>query len=99
MAVCLAVAVVPGVASASIPVGKMAQGLAISPDGTRAYVANSHANTVSVIDTNTRTVTATVPVGLYPLGVAFTPDSARAYVTNQDDHTVSVIDTATRGWL
>jgi YVTN family beta-propeller protein len=95
----LAVTVVPGVASAApnavIPVGRLAQGLAISPDGTRAAVANSNDNTVSVIDTQTRAVTATVPVGLYPLGVAFTPDSSRVYVTNRDAHTVSVIDMET----
>lgn len=95
----LAVAVVPGVASAApntvIPVGRLAQGLAISPDGARAVVANSNDNTVSVIDTRTRTITATVPVGLYPLGVAFAPDGSRVYVANRDAHTVSVLDTAT----
>ena len=99
LAACLAVTVVPGVASAApnavIGVGRLAQGLAIGPDGTRAAVANSNDNTVSVIDTQTRAVTATVPVGLYPLGVAFGPDSSRVYVTNRDAHTVSVIDTAT----
>jgi YVTN family beta-propeller protein len=47
--------------------------VAITPDGTRAYVANSGAgigNTVSVIDTGSNTVSATIPVGLLPLGVA-----------------------------
>ena len=37
--------------------------LAVTPDGTKIYVANSGANTVSVINTTTDTVIATVPVG------------------------------------
>lgn len=34
-----------------------------SPDGSRAYVTSSHLDTVSVIDTATKTVVATIPVG------------------------------------
>jgi YVTN family beta-propeller protein len=68
---------------------------AITPDGTRAYVANFN-NTVSVIDTSTNMVVATItiPVGSYPLGVAITADGTRAYVANSSG-TVSVIATAT----
>ena len=40
------------------------------------------ANTVSVIDTATNTVTATIPVGAGPLGVAVTPDGSKVYVAN-----------------
>ncbi|PYX60268.1 MAG: hypothetical protein DMG76_03360, partial [Acidobacteria bacterium] len=71
-------------------------GVAITPDGTRAYVTiNFPNNVVAVIDTATNTVLATIPVGVGPIGVAITPDGARAYVTNDDSNTVSVIDTAT----
>ena len=70
--------------------------MAITPDGTRAYVTNRRRDTVSVIDTATNTVIGTpIPVGNSPVGVAVTPDGTRAYVTNQLDDTVSVIDTAT----
>jgi YVTN family beta-propeller protein len=69
--------------------------VAITPDGTHAYVANSFSNTVSVIDTATNTVVATVPVGFSPFGVAITPDGTHAYVTNGNSKSVSVIDTAT----
>ena len=69
--------------------------MAVTPDGTRAYVTNSGGDTVSVIDTATNTVTATIPVGDSPVGVAVTPDGTRVYVTNADRDTVSVIDTAT----
>ncbi len=69
--------------------------IAISPDGTRAYVSNEDLDTISVIDTATRTVVATIPVGDSPRGVAFTPDGTRAYVANILSNTVSVIDVAT----
>ena len=81
---------------ATIAVGQTPFGVAITPDGTRAYVTNQNSNTVSVIDTATNTVVATIPVGLRPAGVAITPDGTRAYVANVcRDNTVSVIDTAT----
>src|SRR5256885_2255641 len=81
---------------ATIPVGLAPLGVAITPDGTRAYVANG-SNIVSVIDTATNTVVATIPVGVEagPVGVAITPDGTRAYVANILSNTVSVIDTAT----
>ncbi len=79
----------------SIPVGNQPYGIAVSPDGTRAYVGNNVSNTVSVIDTATNRVLTNIPVGNGPRGVAFSPDGARAYVGNNVSNTVSVIDTAT----
>ncbi len=38
-------------------------GVAVTPDGSKVYVANENSNTVSVIATATNTVTATIPVG------------------------------------
>ena len=64
-------------------VGSGPYGVAVSPDGTKVYVANDNSNTVSVIDTATNTVTATVPVGSYPSGVAVSPDGTKVYVANQ----------------
>ena len=61
---------------------------------TKAYVAQPGANTVTVIDTATGTVTATLPVGAAPTRVAVTRDGSRAYVTNRDSDSISVIDTA-----
>ena len=66
---------------ATIPVGGQPWAVAVSPDGTRAYVTNRE-GTVSVIDTATNTVTATIPVGPTAFGVAVSPDGTRAYVTN-----------------
>ncbi|HEY2054808.1 MAG TPA: PKD domain-containing protein, partial [Solirubrobacterales bacterium] len=58
------------------------------------YVANEADNTVSVINTNSDTVTANLAVGSLPQAVAISPDGSTAYVTNQGSGTVSVIDTA-----
>ncbi|MFD5428331.1 beta-propeller fold lactonase family protein, partial [Streptomyces sp. NPDC127084] len=71
------------------------QVVAVSPDGTRAYVTNLSSNSVSVIDTATNTVSATIAAVGTPFGVAVSPDGTRIYVTNVGANTVSVIDTAT----
>ena len=78
---------------ATIPVGNIPHGVAITPDGTQAYVANNGDGTVSVIATATNTV-AGLP---NPFAVAITPDGTQAYVTNgYTTNTVSVIKTANR---
>ena len=82
----------------TIGVGDGPFSVAVSPDGTRAYIANVGSDTVSVIDTTTNppAVQGTpIGVGDYPVGVAVSPDSTRAYVTNYLSDTVSVIDTTT----
>lgn len=77
----------------TITVGQSPWGVAITPDGKRAYVANL-SDTISVIDTRTNTVINTIPDTDGPFGVAITPDGTRAYVSNAKG-TVSVVDTST----
>jgi YVTN family beta-propeller protein len=77
----------------TINVGDGPDGVAFSPDGSRAYVANAIDDTVSVIDTATGTVTGTIAVGNSPRDVAVNPVTNRAYVTNLLPGTVSVINT------
>ncbi len=79
---------------ATVGVGDSPVAVAITPDGTRAYVANSQSSSVSVIDTSSNTVVATVRVGNSPAGVAITPDGTRAYVANSNASSVSVIETS-----
>ena len=59
--------------TATVPVGSVPYGVAITSDGAYAYVTNAGASNVSVIDTATNTVTATVPVGSGPIGIAIRP--------------------------
>jgi YVTN family beta-propeller protein len=75
-----------------IDVGANPQGLAVTPDGKKLYVANMSSNTVSVIDLSTGAVTKTISVGNGPVDVAVTPDSRKAFVVNQLDRSVTVID-------
>src|SRR5665811_2105497 len=69
---------------ATVPVGSAPNGIAVTPDGKHAYVANFDSNTVSVIATSTNTVVATIPVGwgAAPGWVAITPDGKHVFVTS-----------------
>jgi len=58
----------------------------------KAYVASTTANTVTVIDTASKTTGATIPVGLAPVQIVFSKDATRAYVANSGENTVSVIN-------
>jgi len=64
--------------TAKISVGGGSQGVAVSPDGSKLYVANECDNTVSVIDAVTNMGTATITVGVNPVGVAITPDGSKS---------------------
>ena len=79
----------------TIRVGRRPLGVAFTPDGAFAYVANRGSNTVSVISTQSRSVVGRVHVGSYPSGVAVTPDGSHVYVTDQFADSVTVIETAT----
>lgn len=78
----------------TVSVGSAPHGIAVTPDGTKVYVANSGSNGVSIIDTSTDKVVATLNVGVYPWGVAVTPDGIKVYVANSGSNDVSVIDVA-----
>ncbi|MBA2946394.1 serine/threonine-protein kinase [Streptomyces himalayensis] len=79
----------------SIRVGGSPEGVAVSPNEDRAYVANESSGSVSVINTATNKVDSTIPVGRSPKGVAVSPNGDRVYVTNRRSGSVSVINTAT----
>ncbi len=66
-------------------------GMAMSPDGTRIYVANESGNSLSVIDVATRKVIRQIPLGEGPQNIALTPDGGLALVT--DFHSVRFVDT------
>src|ERR1039457_1801790 len=84
-----------------ISVGSEPNGVALSPDGTRAYVANTASGTVTVLSVDRTnpvygtSVLTTIPVGTEPYGVALTPGGRKLYVANARSNSVSVIDTAT----
>jgi len=63
-------------------------------DGSRAYVANSGAGTVSVISTLSNTVSKTIAVGTTPVSIAAAGDSSKVYVANRSSNNISVIRTS-----
>ncbi|MCE9624964.1 MAG: beta-propeller fold lactonase family protein, partial [Deltaproteobacteria bacterium] len=89
----------------TVGVGKFPRGLAVSPDGSKVYVANqgddtnSIASSISVIDTASNT--AGTPIETSSDGsaqtefVIFSPDGSKAYASNGGTDEVVVMDTAT----
>jgi YVTN family beta-propeller protein len=80
---------------ANVPVGRGAEGFALSPDETEIWVSNREAASVSVIDVGRREVVATMPVGDRPNRVTFTPDG-RHVVIPMGSGEAYVFDTGTR---
>ncbi|MFJ8160277.1 hypothetical protein ACIRBY_05035 [Streptomyces sp. NPDC096136] len=73
-------------------------GLALSPDGSRAYVGVNvpgRRGVLEVIDTAARKVTATVPAGRRPFDVDVALDGGEVYVTGHDSFDVTVVDAGT----
>jgi YVTN family beta-propeller protein len=85
---------------ATVPVGDEPNGVALRPDGRRAYVANTVSGTVTVLDVDLANgvanpaPVATVAVGTEPFALALAPNGTRLYVANARSNSVSVIDTA-----
>ncbi|MFB9324190.1 protein kinase domain-containing protein [Cryptosporangium minutisporangium] len=86
--------------AATVKVGDGPQGLVFAPNGRRAYVANSDARTVSVIDTEERRVVGTIPTRDQPQYLAMSPKGDRLYVSTHNDdgggNTVVVVDAVKR---
>jgi YVTN family beta-propeller protein len=83
---------------ATIPVGVGPVAVAVTPDGTRAYVINDDAVSVSVINTVTNSVLTTFSLVNASLlrAVAISPDGTRVYVAHmQNTALIGVLATIT----
>jgi len=71
-------------AGTPIPLGTggRAAGVAITPDGGTAFVAEELQGVVTPVDLVTRAVGAPIPVPAHPLGLVLTPDGSRLFVTH-----------------
>jgi YVTN family beta-propeller protein len=76
----------------TVDVGERPEAVAITPDGSIAYVVNAFSNDVYVLDAVTGTLITTIPVGSGPWAVDFTADGTIAYVAGSP---ISVIDVST----
>ncbi len=57
-----------------IPIGERLQGMAFSPDNRRLYVTNLNSDSISVIDTQSKTRIGEIPTGKGPVRIMVTPD-------------------------
>ena len=74
----------------------------ITPDGSRAYTANVHAGTLSVLDLVHHTLITTIPVSKIVQRITIQPDGRYVFTHDQDAPRIAVIDTATNkvsGWI
>lgn len=78
----------------TLTVGSTPIGIALTPDGSKAYVTNSASGTVSVIDTATRNVTSTIATGGQPQAIAVSPNGSQVFVADYLNGTYKVIATA-----
>lgn len=75
---------------------------AITPDGTKAYVAHQLDGTVTAVDLVAAAVRADLPIGVparalphHPLDVAVDPEGRHAFIANAAAEALAVIDVAT----
>jgi YVTN family beta-propeller protein len=76
----------------TIVVGAQPSEVTFSPDGKNAFVADTGAAAISIIDPNTKKVIKVIGVGANPVG-AWQGTNGIAYVDNEADGTVSAINT------
>jgi YVTN family beta-propeller protein len=69
--------------------------VAITPDGSAAYVAEAGTNSVVAVTLATGAVSPPIAVGAGPVALAVSPDGHKVYVVNGGGNSVSVIDIAT----
>lgn len=81
-------ATVGTVALKSVPTG-----LVVSPDGSRAYVANGREATVTVVNLVTQAPLDDIQVGPEPVGIAMDAAGSAVYVTSFRDGTLTAITT------
>lgn len=80
-------------------VGRLPEGVAVSPDGTLVWVTNSGDGTISLVDPYSMGVQATLVAGRAPVAIAFTRDGQKALVVVAGESAVAVFDVAARARL
>lgn len=80
------------VVSARVKVDKVPAGIAISSDGTAAYITHPDIGLLTRLDIKTRTVAATAHIGGQPFGIAAAPEGGVIYVSDWSSARILRID-------
>lgn len=81
-----------GTPRTKIDVGNNPIAMEASPTKNEIYVANYNSGTISVINTESLSVTNTIKAGVQPTCMAISPDGGKLYVTLSGSDSVGVID-------
>ena len=71
------------------------QYIAITPDGTKAYISNVSSShySVGILDITSNSITGSITGSFnFPIGIAFTPNGNIAYIANNNGASVNVVD-------
>ncbi|KKK77574.1 hypothetical protein LCGC14_2852200, partial [marine sediment metagenome] len=80
----------------TVPVGKGAHALRVSPDGSTVYVALSKEDAVAVVEASTGKILRIIPVGKTPEQIDLSRNGLWLYAGNNGESTVAVIDTTSQ---
>ncbi|MCE1247499.1 MAG: carboxypeptidase regulatory-like domain-containing protein [Firmicutes bacterium] len=72
-------------------VGSCPTGIAISPDGSKLYVADHNSADVAVLSANPLSLLTRTSVGVSPARLAVSPDGAKVYVSCKGTGTVAIL--------
>jgi YVTN family beta-propeller protein len=67
--------------------------VAVSPDGSRAFVANIGSGTTTVLDLTTRRKVADVATGAGSEAIAITPDGTEVWIAAREADSITILDT------
>jgi YVTN family beta-propeller protein len=81
---------------ATVKVGDIPSGEAITPDGKTLWVADYGDDTVQPIDTATNAAGPPLKVGGGPENMAISPDGSTLWVADRNDNAVTAVDLATK---
>lgn len=85
-----------GKVTGAVPTGQdVSHMVAVTPDGSRAFVANIGSGSVTAVDLKGKKHLKDIPTGNGAEGVAVTPDGRQVWVTNRAADTVTVVDART----
>lgn len=88
------IAVPSGEPLGCVATGNKPHGIALSADGSRLYVSNEGAGTVTVVDARAKRAIAELRVGRQPNQIALTPSGDQLWVSNNGDSTISIVATS-----